>query len=90
MLDWIDKNKKHDRELKKAISEKQQLYHRVFDGEDGQAVLEDLKRRCFVKTTTYDPDAMKMGINEGRRSIYVYITNLIEMELKEMLEDLTR
>jgi len=83
-------NKKQEKEIEKQIAENQQLYHRVFDGVDGQAVLKDLEKRCFIKHTTYDPDEKKMGINEGRRSIYFYITNLLERELKEILEDLTK
>ena len=87
MFDFDKKNKEHDRELKKNITDNQSVYHRVFDGEDGQKVLEDLKKRCFITRTTYDPDPVKMGMNEGRRSICVYITNLLNRELKELLED---
>ena len=83
-------NKKQEQELNRQIAEKQQLYHRVFDGPDGQAVLKDLEKRCFIKISTYDPDEKKMGINEGRRSIYFYITNLLEKELQEILEELTK
>ena len=90
MIDFNLLNKKSDKLLAKNMGAKQQLYHRLFGGEDGQAVLEDLKKRCFVDVTTYDPDPTKMGMNEGRRSIYVYIMNLLNQELKEILEELTR
>ena len=90
MFDYQKSNKKHDKELNKTMGDKQQVYHRVFDGEDGQKVLDDLKGRCFVKVSTYDPDEKKMGINEGRRSIYVYIKNMMEQDIKEILEGLTK
>ena len=90
MFDYVKENKKHDKEMTKVIVDNQQLYHRIFDGEDGQKVLDDLKRRCFAKTTTYDPDPIKMGMNEGRRSIYVYIDNLLNQDIKEILEYLTK
>lgn len=90
MFDFSGENKKHDKELAKSLTAKQQLYHRVFDGEDGQAVLEDLKSRSFIKVTTYDPIPIKMGMNEGRRSNYVYIVNLLDQDIQEMVEDLTK
>lgn len=63
--------------LRQKIKDNAECYKRVFSTPDGQAVLEDLRRRAFVDRTTYDPDIKKMGINEGRRSLFVYITNLV-------------
>jgi len=88
MIDFTRKNKAHEKELVASITENQNVYHRVFDGEDGQKVLNDLKRRCFVEVTTYDPDPVKMAMNEGRRSIYVYITNLLNREVDDIVEGL--
>lgn len=83
-------NRKQEREINQQIAANQQLYKRVFDNTDGKAILKDLEKRCFVKHTTYDPDEKKMGVNEGRRSIYFYITNLVEKDIQEILEDLTK
>jgi len=83
-------NKKKWQEVQKQIATNQQLYRRVFDTEDGKAVLKDLENRCFIKSTTYDDHHGKMGLNEGRRSIYVYITNLLSKNLEEILEELTK
>jgi len=88
MIDFTRKNKAHEKELVASITENQNVYHRVFDGEEGQKVLNDLKRRCFVEVTTYDPDPVKMAMNEGRRSIYVYITNLLNREVDDIVEGL--
>ena len=77
-------------EIKKQIAENQQLYHRVFDTNDGKLVLEDLKKRCFINHTTYNDSHGQMSFNEGRRSIYVHIINLLNKDLKEVLEELTK
>jgi len=79
-------------EIKKQIAENQQLYHRVFDTEDGKAVLKDLAKRSCDKRTTYPgTDELGLwGINEGRRSLYNYIINLLEKDLAGILESLTK
>lgn len=84
------KNKEHEQEMNKQIARNQQLYIRVFNSEDGKEVLKDLANRSFDNITTYDPDPVKMGINEGRRSLYKYITNIVNKDIKEILEDLTK
>ena len=83
-------NKKQERELQKQISSNQQLFRQVFDTPEGKAVLEDLKKRCFDKTSTYDDNPYRTYFNEGRRSVYKYIINLLEQDLTQILEDLTR
>jgi len=90
MFDLNKGNKEQLKELETQIAANQQLYHRVFDGEDGKAVLKDLEKRCFVKHTTYNDSHGQMSFNEGRRSIYVHIINLLEKDLEEVLEELTK
>ena len=74
--------------LAKAVRDNAEKYKRLFEGPDGKAVLEDLRKRCFVDRTTYDPDVKKFGMNEGRRSIFVYINNLVNKETEELLDEL--
>ena len=85
-------NKKQEREIEKQITDNIQLYKRVFGNPDGEAVLKDLEKRCFDKRTTYPGEDKigEWGMNEGRRSIYKYITNLLEKDLTEILEELTK
>ena len=85
-------NKKQEQALNKQIADNQQLYQRVFNNPEGQAVLADLKKRCFVKRTTYPgtDELGQWGINEGRRSIYNYIIDLLEKDLTEILESLIK
>uniref|UniRef100_A0A6M3LI88 Bbp19-like phage domain-containing protein n=1 Tax=viral metagenome TaxID=1070528 RepID=A0A6M3LI88_9ZZZZ len=78
-----------DVEIKKKIADKQQVYQRVFNTDDGKAVLKDLESRAFIKVTTYDSDIKKMCINEGRRSLYAYIVNFLNKDLQSILEEIT-
>ena len=81
-------NRKHERELKAQIAEKQQLYKLVFDTPEGKKVLSDLAKRCFVKNTTYNDNAIQMSFNEGRRIVYVYIQDMVEKDLTQILEEI--
>ncbi len=77
-------------EIEKQIAENQQRYQRVFGSEEGKQVLSDLEKRCFINHTTYNDNHGQMSFNEGRRSIFVYINNMLKKDLKEMLEELTK
>jgi predicted nucleotide-binding protein (sugar kinase/HSP70/actin superfamily) len=83
-------NKKQEREIEKQITNNVQLYKRVFGNPDGEAVLKDLEKRCFVNYTTYNDSHGQMSFNEGRRSIFVHIQNLLKKDMKEILEALTK
>lgn len=85
-----NEQKEQEKELQKQIASNQQLYRNVFDTPEGKAVLEDLKKRCFDKTSTYDDNPYRTYFNEGRRSVYKYIINLLEQDLTQILEDLTK
>lgn len=57
------------------------LYHRVFSSKDGQDILEDLKKICHVDSTTVVPNQPKgIWLNEGKRWVYLYITNLMNAD----------
>lgn len=61
-------------------------YRRVFSTKDGEAVLEDLKKRCFVDSTTFDESHGRMGFNEGRRSVFVHILTMKEKDPEKLIE----
>lgn len=82
------KPKEMEQRLKEQLLENVNVYKRVFSGPDGQAVLEDLRKRCFVDRTTYHENAVKMGMNEGRRSIFVHIQNMVDKDIETLLADL--
>ncbi len=53
------------------------LYKRVFDSEDAKMVLEDLKNRCFVKTSTAHELPHVTHVNEGMRTVFLHIATQI-------------
>lgn len=57
-----------------------QLYKNVFDSEEAELVLEDLKNRCFAKVTSFNGDAIQTCFNEGMRSVLLHIENQINLE----------
>ena len=65
-----------------AIKRTQQLkadYRAVFSSAAGIRVLEDLSRRCFVKTTTFqDFDTNAMINREGKRTVFLHIQTMME------------
>ena len=91
MFPFGGNNKKQERKVQSRIAENQKLYRVIFDTPEGKKVLEDLAKRCFENYTTYDSsDSKKIYFNEGRRSVYKYITNLLEKDLTQILEELTK
>lgn len=90
MFPFDNEQKAQERELKSQIAANQQLYRNVFDTPEGKAVLEDLRKRCFDKMTTFDDNPYRTYFNEGRRSVYKYIINLLEQDLTQILEELTK
>jgi len=82
-------NKELERQQKARMAEDIQRYKKVFSGPDGEWVLNDIAKRSFVYTTTYDPDEKKMFMNEGRRSLYVAIETRVKKDIQQILEELT-
>jgi len=60
-------------ELKKA-------YSRLFKSEDGQVVLADLEKSCFIHRTTADAAANQTFFNEGSRSVVLHIQDKMDLE----------
>jgi len=60
-------------------------YRATFSSAAGERVLEDLSRRCFVKTTTFqDFDINAMVNREGKRSVFLHIQTMMEKLKKEL------
>jgi len=76
-------------EITRAVKDNAEVYKRVFGSPDGLMVLKDLERRSFVSRTTYDPDSKKMALNEGRRSLFVYIKGLVDKDVEILISELT-
>ena len=73
-----------DNDSMKQYREKQNRYKRLFESEDGKQVLEDLRRYCFVRNTTYNDHAHRMAFNEGLRAAFLHIDNFINLDLEQI------
>ncbi|WP_320174938.1 hypothetical protein [Maridesulfovibrio sp.] len=58
---------------KQELMEQHRRYLRVFETDDGQKVLEDLKARGFHSRSSFSPEPGRTDFNEGRRSILNHI-----------------
>lgn len=53
-------------------------YKRLFDGEDGRTVLEDLEMRgCFLRST-FSTEPGRTQFQEGRRSLVLHIKHMLD------------
>ena len=63
------------------------LYKTVFDSEEAQLILEDLRNRCFVKTTTAIGDPYYTHFYEGMRAAFLHIQTQINYDPEEKESD---
>lgn len=61
-------------------------YHTVFDSEQGQRVLEDLKHTCFYYSTTINNVPHVMSYNEGQRNVLLHIETKLSLTAKKLKE----
>ncbi len=87
---FTKEEKVQKQEIQRQLSERQQLYMRVFNTVDGELVLKDLASRCFDTVTTYDDMPHKMAFNEGRRSIYANIVRLLNRDISDIVAELIK
>jgi len=74
-----------DEEQKKQAALKQlvQEYQLVFGSDEGQRVLEDLKRRCHYYTSTnVKGDSHDSAFYEGQRAAVLFIDNVLKQKEK--------
>jgi len=48
-------------------------YEDLFSTGTGQRVLEDIKKSCFINTSSFNSDALHMAFNEGRREVALHL-----------------
>ena len=61
-------------------------YKRVFRSPAGQLVLHDLARFCRAFDTCFHEDARKHAAAEGRREVWLRITNMIDVKLDDLFK----
>ena len=68
-------------------------YRRLFSTDDGQMVLKDLMKSCFVNRTVIGRDATETYYNEGMRSTVLRIietANLTSDEIQNLSQSLMK
>jgi hypothetical protein len=66
--------------------ELQRAYALAFGSPAGQAVLADLAPFCRAATTTFHPDARVHAALEGRREVWLRITQFMNLRDEEILQ----
>ena len=63
-------------------------FQRVFSEPDGERVLSELDKFCGFKDDTFKPDPYVSAYNAGRRSVAIFIHNVIEQDIEKAKEAL--
>jgi hypothetical protein len=73
---------------KRFLSRRKQAYTTVFNAEsvDAQKVLKDLAQFCRAHQSTFLPDARAHAVLEGRREVWLRITNHLNMTPEKLWE----
>lgn len=72
---------------KRAIENLKQLqsdYKKVFDGDAGKRVFDDLQRRGYLHTTTFHENANKAAYREGMRAMVLHIKTMLEYDFEQV------
>tara|TARA_R110002020_G_scaffold24190_7_gene79751 strand:+ start:1938 stop:2168 length:231 start_codon:yes stop_codon:yes gene_type:complete len=65
--------------------ELKQMYRRVFETEDGQKVIEDLKTRCWFYAPIHTPgDTHETAYRDGQRSIVLSLISMLKEDHREL------
>ena len=59
-------------------------YQRLFDTEDGKAVLYDLMKSCHMATSTMDATSQELAFNEGARSVVLRILKTRNTNIEQL------
>ena len=65
-------------------------YKDLFATENGKIVLADLIKEGFIFRNTFNGNKDSMLFNEGKRNIVLYITSIINTDLKQLLETIEK
>ena len=59
----------------------------VFNTAEGQNVLDDLKARYCINTTTFSAEPTETAFREGQRTVVLFIMNMIEESTPQELQE---
>jgi hypothetical protein len=69
------------------LKDLQQAYNKTFGSEEGQKVLDDLRKVCFNEFTTVNENPYMTHFNEGQRAVLLHINTRIKMNLLQPREE---
>lgn len=75
-------NETQEKQLRDTII----AYKSVFNSDDGQRVLEDLKAACCYNSALFSDNSLEMARNEGARQVVLRILKLLSYGPKELKE----
>jgi len=62
----------------KKIKDLIQHYKAIFKSDDGKMVMDDLEKRCFYNTSTYNSkEPNETAFFEGQRTVLLFIKSMI-------------
>ena len=73
-------------EPKEVAEQLRKDYQSVFNSEEGQRVLEDLRKTCFYYTPTLDQMPHVMAYNEGQRNVMLHIETKLKLSAVKIKE----
>ena len=75
-------------EAERALFQRQNSYRAVFDKESPTVllVLEDLAKFCRAHSSTFDTDGRVHALQEGRREVFLRITEYLELPSQKLWE----
>uniref|UniRef100_A0A6H2A1G9 Bbp19-like phage domain-containing protein n=1 Tax=viral metagenome TaxID=1070528 RepID=A0A6H2A1G9_9ZZZZ len=59
-------------------------YINTFSSENGKKVLEDLEKRCFIKTTAFANTDRDTNFNLGMQAIILHIKSMIDLDIERI------
>ena len=72
------------------LRREKRAYHGTFDSECGLDVLKDLAIFCRANESCFHPDPRLHAVLEGRREVWVRITNRLNLSTEELYAILRR
>jgi hypothetical protein len=74
-------------EFKSILEKKRNCYRNCFNTEAGKLVLKDLFKVSKMNRSSYSNDTHLMAKEEGRKEVYRYIINTLNMDLEAILTE---
>lgn len=73
--------------MNKKLEELKLKYRRTFNTEDGEQVLDDLKRRFGFEATTFSGDPYQTAFNEGQRAALLLIVRMLSEKRNQQMSE---